>query len=218
MDVLYVPECGACRKPLFGAEKSVCLPCLSTLEPADHGLYPDDNPVYRHLLEKVAVQGAAAGFVFNATMREFIHAFKYDNRRDVARRLGRFWGERLAEQPLGREIACLVPTPLHVRKERERGYNQARELARGLSAALNVPVVDALRRVRHTRQQALLGQEERLKNVAGSMAADASTAGVRGVALVDDVVTTGATMAAACEALYAAGTPPVYVLALASAG
>ncbi len=218
LDVLYVPECGACRKTLFGTEKSVCLPCLSALEATDHARRPDDNPVYHTISSHVPVQGAAAGFVFNDTMREFIHAFKYDNRPDVARRLGRWWGERLGEQPLAANITCLVPMPLHVRKERERGYNQARELAGGLSKALNVPVVYPLARLRHTRQQALLSQAERLTNVAGAMRADATTAGVQGVAVIDDVVTTGATMAAAVKALYAAGTPPVYVLALATAG
>ncbi|MCS7086336.1 MAG: phosphoribosyltransferase family protein [Bacteroidia bacterium] len=218
IDLLYVPECGACGRTLLGAEKSACASCLVSLRPTDHGFRPDDNPVYANFgFAQNPPAGAAAGFHFEGAMREFIHAFKYHNRRDVARRLGMFWGEKLSKQPLGARIAYLVPAPLHKRKLRERGYNQATELARGLSRILNVPVVECLTRVRYTRQQALLNRSERLINTVDSMRADATLAGKTGVAVVDDVVTTGATLNAAAQALYAAGVPPVFLIALAAA-
>jgi ComF family protein len=219
VDLLYVPECGGCGKGLYGAEKSVCAECLGALIPCDHADRPDDNELFLKFPGRAILTGAAAGFEFEGKIRELIHAFKYDNRPDVARRLGRHWGVSLRRQKLGSRIKLLLPMPLHPQKERERGYNQAQFLAMGLSDVLRVPVAarNALKRIRKTSQQALLSRDERWQNVSDSMRGDASLAGIEGVTLVDDVSTTGATLLAGMDALEAVGVSSVVVLALASA-
>lgn len=109
----------------------------------------------------------------------------------------------------------ILPIPLHARRRRQRGYNQSELLARPLGEALHIPVdAKLLQRTRHTIPQVGLGPEERHENVRGAFAADSGVAGRR-VLLIDDVLTTGATMTAAAEALLAAGAVSVAAYCLA---
>jgi ComF family protein len=127
---------------------------------------------------------------------------------EMARRLGR----RL------REVHVLVPVPLGRVRLRERGHNQAAELARWLGELCRVPVADgALTRCRETRTQTALDPVARRANVAGAFAPGAVKVSGYRVALVDDVLTTGATLGAAAEALARAGAREVGALTFARA-
>lgn len=131
--------------------------------------------------------------------RELVHALKYQGRTDVAGFLAR----RAASMRAIRPDTALVPVPLHSRRERARGYNQSELLARALAeTAPGVVVAMALVRERPTRSQTRLDREARAANVARAFAL-ADPSGVRGrdVLLIDDVVTTGATLSAAALAL-----------------
>jgi ComF family protein len=113
----------------------------------------------------------------------------------------------------------LVPVPLHRRRERERGYNQAALLATALSAALGWPLLAGLGRVRYTAPQARLNADERAVNLEEAFAWQVPTPPPPGpLLLIDDVYTRGFTMNLCAEALRAAGSGPVYGLALARAG
>jgi ComF family protein len=110
----------------------------------------------------------------------------------------------------------ILPIPLHPRRQRRRGYNQSERLAQPLAEALAIQFNRAaLRRTRHTAPQVGLGPAERADNVRGAFAADAQAVSGRHVLLVDDVLTTGATMTAAAEALLAAGAQSVSAYCLA---
>ena len=143
---------------------------------------------------------ASAVWLDEGPARNLVHALKYGGWRiaapPMAERIRIRGGARL------RARDALVPVPLGTARLRERGHNQAALLARALGRALGVPVLeDALRRTRETRTQTRLTPAERWRNVAGAFAADAGdVAGMR-VALVDDVLTTGATLGAAATAL-----------------
>ncbi len=157
----------------------------------------------------------ASGARYESPLREAIHAMKYDGVPALADKLAPLLAEAWRE--LRPQSDVLVPVPLHTRRQRERGYNQSELLARRLSAQCGVAVrTDLLRRVRHTEQQALLKGDARRHNVRGAFAAGAEVQGRR-VALVDDVFTTGSTLAECARTLLSAGASGVCALTVARA-
>lgn len=162
---------------------------------------------------------SARGFGwYEKPLRDLIHLLKYDGFRPLAKPLGKHLAAlagALAEQPFD----LVVPVPLHSNRQRQRGFNQSLLLATQVSKVLGVPVArkDCVR-VRDTRPQTGLRASERRKNVAGAfdVPRPQSVKGRR-VLLIDDVVTTGATVHACARALRQAGAAGVWVAALARA-
>ena len=159
--------------------------------------------------EHVVDRARAVG-EYEGALREIVHALKYGGRQSLARPLARMM------VGVGEDILMsthfLVPVPLHWRREYQRGFNQARELAR----YLGVPIVEALTRVRATRAQVELAAETRRQNVQGvfrcrTWSADGDVAGMK-LALIDDVRTTGSTLDECARVLKSAGVAEVYAL------
>ncbi|MDQ7031017.1 MAG: ComF family protein [Ardenticatenia bacterium] len=145
-------------------------------------------------------------------LRRAIHALKYEGRTDVARPLGLLLAARWHHT--GVPVAGLLPVPLGAARLAERGYNQAALLAHEMGCVLKLPVLTgALHRVRETRPQVGLSQEDRLTNVRGAFQASPELAGKRWL-LVDDVCTTGATLSACAQALLDCGATAVYAITL----
>ena len=158
---------------------------------------------------------AVTVFDYGGYVRELIHRFKYHGGVYLA---PFFAGEMAAawqQYAAGEAIEAVVPVPLHWRRRLSRGYNQAELLAGGVGAAVGAPVRELLRRTRATRQQARLDGEARRGNVRGVFAVRRLSGLPKSVALVDDVMTTGATLEAAARQLKAAGVARVNVLTLA---
>lgn len=145
---------------------------------------------------------------YDGALRAIVHAFKYDGRRSLAATLGTLMQVRGADVLRGANAA--VPVPLHPSRRRERGFDQASDLARHVG----LPVVHALRRSRPTAVQASLPAARRHGNVRGAFAARSAVAALDGriVVLVDDVSTTGATLEACARALAEAGVCEVRAL------
>ncbi len=185
--------CEECRIKL--AERWV-----GAAKPPEGGLFVDAACAYRY-------GGPAGGLVRN---------LKYRSVWRLAEPMGRHMARAFESiQPTGAD--CLVPVPMHTKRLRERGFNHAGALAREASKHLELTVVDALERVRNTRQQARLPALERLTNMDGAFALKMDVAGRR-VVLVDDVCTTGATANACAAALLKGGAEAVYLLCFAMAG
>lgn len=145
---------------------------------------------------------------------DLIHRFKYEGYFALGRPLARFLVEGWPawEQPPD----LILPIPLHPRRRRQRGYNQSELLAGPLGLAKSISVsTAALRRTRHTAPQVGLGPDERHDNVRGAFKADHTVVAGHHCLLVDDVLTTGATMRAAAEAVLAAGAASVSAYCLA---
>jgi ComF family protein len=160
--------------------------------------------------ERVVDRSRAVG-EYEGNLREIIHAFKYDGRRSLAQPLAALMRSRGIA--LLEDADCVVPVPLHWRREYQRGFNQARELARHLGP----PIVDALVRQRHTRAQVELAADRRRSNVENAFAPrrgwlHKSRLDEMSVVVVDDVSTTGATLEACARVLKAAGASEVYAL------
>ncbi len=147
-------------------------------------------------------------------VRAALHALKYGGETRLAVPLGAAVARRWARAGAGGDL--LVPVPIHPARRRERGYDQAELLAAAAADRLGLPVVTALERRRATVAQFELGRGERARNVAGAFGVvePAAIAG-RWVVLVDDVVTTGATLVACAEALLQAGAAAVSAVAVA---
>jgi ComF family protein len=200
---LFEPPCAACKQrllqPLDGA---VCDACWSSLRLAPR--------LSEHYAAEHAVSWACAVDHYEGRMKEIIHALKYERRRSISPRLGRLMRE--CGSPLLRDSAFVVPVPLHPRREYERGFNQAEDLA----LHLGLPVMRLLTRVRHTRSQIDLPKDQRQKNVQGAFTLNPEPRSLIPdpciVVLVDDVSTTGSTLEACARVLRDAGVKEVRAL------
>jgi ComF family protein len=210
LDLLYPLACAGCGKVGEGVWCAACDARVPRLMPHEQSrLIPLDTPWQSHSLRIVS------GARYGAPLREAIHAFKYDGTPGLAEPLAPLLVDAWRSAALAADV--IVPVPLHPRRRRERGYNQSELLARALSTACGVPVdANLLRRVRYTDQQALLKGAARKQNVQGAFAAEAR-ANDKLIVMVDDVFTSGATLAACASVLRSAGAADVSALTLARA-
>ncbi|MBT8423060.1 MAG: ComF family protein [Gammaproteobacteria bacterium] len=183
-----------------GAGIELCPACLDALPWLDESLSRLSGP---------GVSGRAA-LAYRPPVDGMVTALKYHRQRVYGRLLGELLAIRLQELPLQDRLPdCLLPVPLHRRRLRTRGYNQAALIARVVGYELRLPVVThCLSRVRHADSQTGLGRGGRLQNLAGTFVAHNPVAGAH-VAIVDDVITTGATLRDCTRALLAAGAESV---------
>jgi ComF family protein len=200
LDLLYPPRCTVCREP---GPEGFCAACRATI-------LPSEPPLTR----RSALAGRACVGAYAGPLRDAVACLKYHDRRSLARDLGLLLAASLEEQREAWLPDALVPVPIHPRRRRERGYNQAELLAAALSQLTGLPVRDALERVSDTPPQVALGREQRWNNVRGAFAPRAGAAPGRRPVLIDDVQTTGATLEEAARALRTAGAHTVYALTL----
>ena len=154
--------------------------------------------------------------MFEGPLRQAVHHLKYNGRWSLAEPLGRFMSARWQIAPLPADM--IVPVPLHEARLRERGYNQSTLLARQLSCASGLPVMEeAVKRIKATALQVTLNAVEREANVRDAFQARADLVRGQQALLVDDVCTTGATLVACSRALKQAGALSVWAFTLARA-
>ncbi|MGE5245998.1 MAG: ComF family protein [Betaproteobacteria bacterium] len=218
--VALAPSCAACGDLLDQPTRGpVCGRCWSALLPLTPPLCDacgDPLPSWRSISVPLArcprcrrspraVDRARAIGEYDGALRAIVHAFKYDGRRSLARPLAALMRARAGTLMDG--VACAVPVPLHRARHRQRGFNQAADLARHLG----IPVVGALRRARATSTQTALPAAQRHRNVRGAFVPARASRALAGavVLLVDDVCTTGATLEACAAVLKAAGVREV---------
>ena len=220
--VLLAPTCAACREtlrhPTRGCVCSTCWNAVVTLpEPRCDRCGDHLHSHTRASVDRCCIHcSGGAGHVAKAraigpyagSLRAIVHALKYDGRRSLARPLAHSMRRAGADIVTGADIA--VPVPLHPARRRERGFNQAADLA----SHLGLPVVHALSRVRATPSQTTLHAAARMANVDGAFRAARRASDVRGatVLIVDDVRTTGATLEACAIVLREAGARDVLAL------
>lgn len=164
----------------------------------------------RCLARPPAWDAALAAGVYAFPLDRLVVRLKYAGDLALAAALGECLAGAAVASGAPARVDALLPMPLAAARQRERGCNQAREIARAAANAISLPVAGGLRRFRHAVPQASLAWRERARNVRGAFEADASLAGAR-VALVDDVMTSGATATAATAALRRAGAARIEV-------
>jgi ComF family protein len=195
-EVIRRPVCERCGKPLRGPADLAftCIPCR------ERKRYP--------------VECVRAFGIYDGRLREAIHGLKYDGKLALAQPLGEMLAGPISDDPRLRAADVLVPVPLHPRRERQRGFNQAEEVARIAAPRVGVPVRRLLLRQRDTQAQTDLDESERRTNVRDAFVARGEVQGLR-VLLIDDVVTTGSTLAECARALRGAGASTVCAAAVA---
>lgn len=215
-DFLFTTTCFHCRKSLDGHEERLCNACWSSLR----CVQPEDftfTVMQQRFTETGIVDGFYPLFYFekNGVFQTLAHNLKYQEIRSFGYELGKRLGEWL--KVTGVEVDFIIPVPLNVKKFRERGYNQAEVIARGVSFILTTPVSEKIvRRVRYTQTQTKLTAEQRKINIedAFTVHAESSTTGKRFL-IVDDIITTGATIQEIAKVLKNFGAAKTFI---ASAG
>lgn len=219
-ELLFPRLCIVCEDKLIASEKYLCLSCLLHLPVTDH-LKTTDNIMEQLFYGRVQVERACAYFEFKKGSRykQLLHELKYRNQKELGDFLGQKFGAlcRSDETLMSADYIC--PVPLHPRKERKRGYNQSYHFARGIGDSMNIPVqTDNLYRQHYTDTQTRKSRWNRWKNVEGIFALKNPEL-FRGkhVIIVDDVVTTGATLEACISAIQQSEGVRVSVLTMAIA-
>lgn len=197
--LLYPSVCAACGSSLFKWEKLVCTRCRSFLPKTGYEMN-EDNPLARLFYGKVRLKAVTACFFFSkeGKVQHLIHELKYKGNSDAGIFLGQELGKSLKDAPLFQGLDYLIPVPLHPKREKQRGYNQSMMIAQGISEEIGVPVDDKfLFRSVNTATQTHKTKEERWQNVKDIFELKhPELLEGKYVLLVDDVLTTGATLEA----------------------
>lgn len=188
--------CDGCGNDLLNGCNRLCMRCLEALPQTHFESYPG-NPVERRFYGRLQVVNATAQYYFTkeSLMAHLVHQVKYKRNKELGLQLGLMMGDALKKcSRFNADI--LVPLPLFPARERKRGFNQSVLLCEGIASILNIPMVkDIIIRPLHTETQTTRGRIERWKNIEGKfLLRDADSITGKHLLLVDDVITTGATL------------------------
>jgi len=203
---LFFPKvCVGCKNMLVQQEKILCVTCLHDLPLTN--LHSNDSKVISNIFYgTVVLEHATALFYYpkQGTVRQLMHQLKYKRQEEISSYLGEWLGVELIESGYYNDIDVIIPVPLHKKRMRSRGYNQVegfgKEIASSLSAAYNDTT---LLRIKNTTSQTVMNRLTRWKNVETIFeVSELKTLEGKHILLVDDVITTGATIKACVAALH----------------
>ena len=204
INLFYPRVCAACGNLLMSKEETVCLSCRYLLPKT---LYEKnaDNPLAQMFYGQIDFHAVTAEFFFSKTgkVQHLLHQLKYEGNKDAGFFLGQQLGESIKETELFQRIDYVVPIPLHPKKEHIRGYNQSHVIAQGVENMTEIPIIkDCLYRKVFTSTQTKKSREERWDNVKDIFdIKNGERLKGQHVLLIDDVLTTGATLMAAGKTL-----------------
>ena len=221
IDLIFPRNCPLCKQALFDFEPCLCTICQGMLPRANFHLHPFDNELTSKLQGLMPVHRVMAflRFTKKGKSQALLHLLKYKNKPELGEELGRLYGLSLMEKGFAGFWDVLVAVPLHPLKKQRRGYNQSECFARGLSKVLGVPYRELLVRRKFTTTQTNKSRLERLENVDDVFALNDGqvTLGLR-ILLVDDILTTGATLCACAQTLLQGGAKHVDLATIAAGG
>lgn len=195
--LLYPNLCLACSENLPTRNEIICLRCQLELPRTNFHLNKE-NPFTERFWGRIPLESGASlyHFVKGGRVQELLHGLKYEGKREIGIKLGEWYGRQLKDLPGFQAVDVIIPVPLHPRKERLRGYNQSAMFAQGLAEAMNkVWYKDVLVRKVFTETQTQKSRAERLENVKDVFEIhNFIKIKEKHILLVDDVMTTGATM------------------------
>jgi ComF family protein len=219
--LFYPSLCAACNGHLVRHEDAICLQCLSGFPRTNDEHRPVENPAARVFWGRIPVRSAAACFLFTKgeSVQELIHNLKYNGRTDAGIAVGKIFGEDLKALTPFNTADLVIPVPLHRSRLRKRGYNQAACFGQGLAEAMQIPMLaNGMYRLSATATQTRKSRTERWDNVEDMFVVNKKY-DLKGkhILLVDDVITTGATVEACAAPLLMLEGTSVSVISMASA-
>lgn len=197
LDLVYPRLCFCCQEETPTPGENTCLQCRVQL-PRTNIHKQKINSFTDRFLGRVPLYTGASYYHYRkgGLVRKLIYQLKYHGKKEIGVEIGRAYGRELIETELYKDIDLIVPVPLHPQRKRTRGYNQSDMFAMGLSEAMGIPwKADALKRIKSTTTQTQKGKFERLANMDNVFKVKrADILKGKHILLVDDVLTTGATM------------------------
>lgn len=202
--LIFPSLCVSCRRAIRpDSSPALCVRCYSDLGYTSHEKYPENEVTDRFAGRVPLISGTALlHFSAGTICQDLIHALKYHNRPEIGEELGRILGRRLLVCEHLPPVDAIIPVPIHPARRRQRGYNQSEHIAYGIQEVLETAVAEhALVRTSFKGSQTKLGNAERMLNVQASFAVGKGNFDQKHILLVDDVITTGATLDYCSQAL-----------------
>lgn len=216
LHLLFPQICEGCGTDLPGQDTLLCFRCMEALPETNFEQHPH-NPVEKKFYGRMPVHEASASYYFSkeSLMAHLVHQLKYKGNKELGLQLGQLMGHTIKRS--GRfKVDALIPLPLFPVKEKRRGYNQATVLCEGIAKHLTIPILkEVITRPEHTETQTKKGRVERWKNIEGKfLLKNPEVITNKHILLVDDVITTGATLESCGTELLKAGNVTLSVACL----
>ena len=219
--IFFPDSCVCCGDTLLSSENQICTDCSLGLPLTDFSSVKD-NPVEKIFWGRVQIESATALLSFSkkGSVQRILHSIKYKGNKELGVFMGRQLGTALAESHRFDDIDYLVPVPLHPKKLKKRGYNQSEEIAKGIAQTFAKTVcTDILIRTEFTQTQTKKSRFNHWENVSDKFTlTETDTFAGKHILLIDDVITTGATLESCARAVLQAPEAKVSVAGLAFAG
>ena len=217
LHIVFPHVCDGCGSDLLSIESRLCIRCLASLPETNFEIHAS-NPVEKDFWGRLPIINGSAHLYFTkeSLVQHLMHQVKYRGNKELGLQLGRIMGTALKSSNRFQDIDALVPLPLFPSKEKKRGYNQAQILCDGMGEVMNLPILsNVITRPQQTETQTKKGRIERWKNIEGKFSlVDPTAIENKHLLLVDDVVTTGATLEACGQEILSAKNTKLSVATL----
>ncbi len=221
LNLFYPKTCQICEKILVINERVVCVNCIHEL-PVTNFHLDNENMVKKVFYGRMEIEHATALLLFHkkGSVQKLIHQLKYRGHQEIGMFLGDWMGTDLANTPSFKKIEAVIPVPLHRKKLRSRGFNQVEGFGKAISNALEVPYLNnVLLKKSFSKTQTVKARLARWGNIEETFVlANGSLIHNKHVLLVDDIITTGATLEACATVIQDAGGVKISVATMAVAG
>lgn len=220
LELFYPRLCFVCGEKLISSETHICMKCLLHMPRTNYHLEAG-NPMEKLFYGRIHIERATALMEFKkgSPYQKILHQLKYRGMKELGEMMGRQLAYEIKDSDFIRPVDLICPVPLHPKKQRKRGYNQSDYFAKGLSEILGIPIDNqTLRRKKFTSTQTKKTRFERWMNVEGIFElVHPGTFENKHILLVDDVVTTGATLEACAQTILSGCNAKISVATLAIA-